>query len=121
MGNCKAKNRRGKKCGGYAGADGYCFQHSPGRAAQRAAAHKLGGRLRHGGDSTTIGEVVTVKDAMRILSYTLQELLPMGNGIARARTLISVALAFSKLVEVGEMETRLAAIETTLKTREAGR
>jgi hypothetical protein len=64
--------------------------------------------------------VVTVKDAMRILSYTLAELLPMGNGIARARALISCALAFAKIVEVGEMETRLAAIETTLKSREAG-
>ena len=71
--------------------------------------------MRHGGDSTTIGEVVSVKDAMRILAYTLQELLPMGNGIARARALISVALAYAKLIEVGEMEVRLTAIEQILK------
>jgi hypothetical protein len=41
----------------------------------------------------------------------------MENSVARSRTLISGALAAAKLLEVGEQEERLAAVESALGPR----
>jgi len=120
---CKAKTKSGARCAMAAmtGA-AYCFTHNPKAAAARAKAHKLGGartRVGHGGDGSTIpGNVTTIAQAMTILDYTLRELLEMENSIQRARALIALVGGYVDAVKVGEIESRLLAIEAVLKARE---
>jgi hypothetical protein len=59
--------------------------------------------------------VKTVDDVLAVLDYTMAEMLVQENGIVRARALISLALAYLKGLEVGELEERLEAIEIALK------
>lgn len=121
---CKAKTKAGVQCSNGGGESGYCFVHNPAEAVKRASARKRGGVHRaaqHGGDSTTIpDDVKSVADVLKVLQYTLQELIVQPNGVIRARALISCAMGFLKALEVGELETRLEQVEAILKSREAG-
>ena len=113
---CKQTTKTGKRCQArpIKGGD-YCFTHSPKHAAARAAAHKLGGertRTPHGASLDLIPkDINTIQDARQILLYTLQEILPMENSIARARVLIALFDSFAKAIEIGELENRIAALE----------
>jgi hypothetical protein len=59
--------------------------------------------------------------ASRLLEVVGVDLLGLENSIARGRTLISLVLAGAKLLEIGEHEERLAAVEATLGKRRADR
>ena len=56
----------------------------------------------------------TVADIRRILEIGVLDTLGLENSIARARTLAYLAMTAIKLLEVGEMEQRLAALEAAL-------
>lgn len=116
---CKAKTKRGQPCGAAAGRSGYCAFHDPAHGKARAEGRKRGGQNRttpHAGDESKLpAEVRSVPDVMAILDYTMRELLPQDNGIARARVLVSLALAYLRALDVGELEGRLEAIEQALK------
>jgi hypothetical protein len=59
----------------------------------------------------------TVTAIRRVLEVALLDLMSMENSVARSRTLISGALAAAKLLEVGEQEERLQALEAALGPR----
>jgi hypothetical protein len=59
----------------------------------------------------------TVTGIRRVLEVALLDLMSMENSVARSRTLISGALAAAKLLEVGEQEERLQALEAALGPR----
>ena len=124
MKKCKAKKRNGQPCGAAAGPSGYCGFHDPQHGKARALGRKRGGQLRatpHAGDLAKLpAEVRSVPDVMTVLDYTLRELLPQENGIARARALIAWALAACRVLEIGEIETRLAQIEAALGLAQKG-
>lgn len=120
MAQCKAKTASGEKCRVPAmKGSPYCFTHSPEVGAARAMARKRGGqrrRVSHYGDESIIPrEVKTLEDANKILAYTLAEVVPMENSIARARVLLALYDSFVKSFEIGELEKRIQALEAISK------
>jgi hypothetical protein len=119
---CKAKTKSGGPCKAQAMQAGqYCFTHDPASGKARATARKLGGmrnRTGHSGRAEILpATVTTIREATRILDYTLAEIIPMENSIARGRLLIALVAGYINAFEIGELENRLAAIETALKAR----
>lgn len=117
---CTAKTTSGKRCAAKVlTGSRFCFAHDPSQGAKRAQARKRGGernRTPHNGDESIIpSDMNTLADAKKILAYTLAEILPMENSIARARVLLSLFDSFVKSFEIGELEERIAALEATIK------
>ena len=121
---CRARKENGEACqqpplrGGE-----FCFWHDPDHAKEAAEARRLGG-LRRRRESTVAGAyefegLETVAQIRRLLGIAAVDLLGLENSIARARALISLSLAAAKLLEVGEMEERLEALEAAVKARPA--
>ena len=117
---CTAKTTRGP-CKAQAMKGGYCFTHDPASGAARATARKLGGqrnRTAHAGQADLLPATVkTIRDATKILDYTLAEIIPMENSIARGRLLIALVAGYINAFEIGELENRIMAIENALKAR----
>jgi hypothetical protein len=92
--------------------------HSPDHAAEAAEARKLGGLRRR--RETTLAVAYdfeglgSTESIGRIIEIATLDALGLENSIARCRVLIAAALAASRLLEVGELEARLSALEATL-------
>jgi hypothetical protein len=56
-----------------------------------------------------------VRDLRRLLEVVAFDLLGLDNGVARDRAVIALVLAGAKLLEVGELEERVAALEAAVK------
>ena len=96
----------------------YCLMHSPEHAEEMAEARRLGG-LRRRREVAVSGAyefagLQTVADIRRILEIGVLDTLGLENSIARARTLAYLAMTAIKLLEVGELEQRLAALEAAI-------
>ena len=105
----------------------FCFWHSPDHVEEVAAARKLGGQRRRR-ESTLAGAyeiraLDTVSGIRRVLEIVTFDGLGMEISVARGRLLIAAMQALTKLLEIGELEERLAAVEAALKPRlvKAGR
>jgi hypothetical protein len=119
--NCKAKTKGGSPCRMKAiQGQRYCFTHDPEQAQARAKARKLGGernRTPHGGSAAELpSKIRTMDDLRAVYDYTLAEIIPMENSIPRARLLLAIVEQGIKLFEVGEIEQRLAALESMRST-----
>jgi hypothetical protein len=93
----------------------YCFWHSPEHIDEAAEARRLGG-LRRRREVTVAGAygidgLETVADIRRILMIVAVDTLGLDNSVHRSRVLIALAAAAAKLLETGEMEQRLVALE----------
>jgi len=120
---CKAKTTNGQPCQAQAiKGEKFCFIHSPTQGAARAKARKKGGernRTPHAGNPETIpASVRTIDDVLKVLDYALAESMPLENSIQRGRLIVAIASAFVEAIKTGELESRLAAIESALKARE---
>jgi hypothetical protein len=96
----------------------YCLWHSPDREEEAAEARRLGG-LRRRREKTVSGAfdlagLDTVQSIRRLVEIAAIDSLGLENSIARSRTLISAALAAAKLLEVGELEARIAQLEAAV-------
>ena len=93
----------------------YCFAHDPERAEEAAEARRLGGlRRRREGTLALAYELPgldSVAGIRRLLEVVVVDGLGSEQGIARLRVLIAAAGAATKLLETGELEERLAALE----------
>lgn len=94
----------------------YCFWHEPAKAEEAQEARRLGG-LRRRREQTLAGAfdlsgLDSVASIRRIIEIALLDVVGLENSIARARVLIAGALAAAKLLETGELEARLAALES---------
>lgn len=121
---CKAKTTNGQPCQAQAiKGSAFCFTHDPASGAARAKARKRGGerrRVPHAGNPETIpASVRTIDDVLKVLDYALAESMPLENSIQRGRLIVAIASAFIEAIKTGELESRLAAIESALKAREA--
>ena len=58
-----------------------------------------------------------MEQVRRILQIAVLDTLALDNSIARARTLAYLAQVSVKLLETGEVEERVAALEQTLRPR----
>lgn len=93
----------------------FCFAHDPERATEAADARRLGGlrRRREGTVSVAydLPGLDTVVGIRRLLDIVVVDGLGLDSGIARLRVLIAAAAAATKLLETGELEERIAALE----------
>ena len=99
----------------------FCFWHDPDYAEEAEQARKLGGQRRRREKITEgaydLEGLVSIAALRRVLEVALLDALGLENSVARSRVLISGVLAGAKLVEVGEMEERMAAVEAALGPR----
>lgn len=100
-----------------------CFWHDPSKADDVAEAQRLGGIRRRrertiasAYDFTGLG---TVESIRRVLEIATTDALGLDNGVPRIRTLIAAAQAATKLLETGELEQRLAALESVIAASRA--
>jgi hypothetical protein len=106
----------GRRCRAPALRDGsFCFWHDPEKAEEVAEARRLGGHRRRrertlavAYDLAGLGSIDAIR---RIIEVAIFDVLGLDNSLNRARVLISGALAAVKLLETGELEERLAALE----------
>jgi len=99
----------------------WCFAHDPERAEDAAEARRLGGLRRRREGTVTVAYDLpglnSVADIRRVLDIVVADALGLDSGIARLRVLIAVATAATRLLETGELEARLSALEAALESR----
>ena len=99
----------------------YCFSHDPERAADAAEARRLGGLRRRKEGTIAVAYDLpgldTVAGIRRLLDIVVTDGVGLDNGIPRLRVLISTAVAATNLLKVGELEERLAALESAVLHR----
>jgi hypothetical protein len=98
-----------------------CFWHAPETAEDAADARRLGGqrRRREKVVSETYGltGLATVTDIRRVLDLALLDALALDNSIARARVIVQIAMAATRLLDPRELEERLLAYEKAASVR----
>ena len=117
---CKAHTKRGTRCPNAAGPDGFCFTHSPTRAAERKAARKLGGfnrRRRVSGDEAV--QVKDMADVLRLINAVIVDVWQLENSPARGRVLLGAADMAIKALTNGELEERVRVLESRLNSGNA--
>lgn len=93
----------------------FCRMHSPEHAREVQEARRLGG-LRRKRESTIstayqFESLNSVEGIRRIVEVAVLDTLAMENSIARARTLAYLAQVALHTLEVGDLESRIAALE----------
>lgn len=122
---CKARRDDGLPCRATPTRSGFCFWHDPELAAEAAEARRLGG-IRRRREGAVAGAydyegLDTVEKIRRVFDIAAIDALGMDTSVAKVRALIAVGLAAVKLLEVGEYEERLRALEAALGPRLAGK
>jgi len=122
---CAGQNDRGEPCGmAPLKGETWCFSHHPDRARERMAASKRGGRRnRVAGTVLTLAEdenalpleLGDMKAVQAALNLVWRDTLRQENSGQRSRTLVAVALAAMKALEVGEYEERIRALEQAVQ------
>ena len=106
---CRAPALRGKVL---------CYWHDPDKAEEAAESRRIGGLHRRKARSVAtiydFSGLRTVESAQRLLETAAIETLALENSIARNRTLISAAAGAGKLIEAGDLDARLTAVEAAV-------
>jgi hypothetical protein len=99
----------------------FCFWHNPETQVEAAEARKLGGRRRHREGALAgayeVDGLASSADLRRVLEIALYDTLGLENTIPRTRTLVAIVQMGARLLEVAELEERLAMLEATLQPR----
>ena len=116
---CRARNARGEPCASPPLVGGeFCRMHDPTQKAEVAEARKLGGFRRRKEVAVALSYDFEGLDSTgkirRLLEVAVMDTLAMENSIARSRTLGYLAQHASRLLEVGELEERITALEATV-------
>ena len=102
----------------------FCFWHDPEHAKEASEARRLGGLRRRKEKvvegSYAIEGLENISQVRRLVEIAVLDTLALENSIARSRALIAAASTAVKLLEAGEFEERLDALEETVRSR-AGR
>jgi hypothetical protein len=119
---CGARNQQGDPCGQPPLLESaYCFWHDPETAEEAKQARRLGGQRRKREKVLqgiyNVGELDNVADLRRVLQIAIVDTLGLDNGIQRNRTLGSLVLAGTRLLEVGELADRVAELEAAMAKR----
>ena len=119
---CNARTSRGDPCQVLArGENGLCLWHDPELAEVAREARRLGGQRRKREATVQaaydIAGLTTIPEIRRIVEIAVSDLLGAENTVQRARTLLSAAQVAARLLETGEFEARLEAIESVIGTR----
>ena len=116
---CGTRKEDGSACEAHALRDGsFCFWHSPDHSEE---ARRLGGQRRRRErvvsgvyDFEGLGSVASVR---RLVEVAVVDTLGLENSVARNRALAYLAQTATGLLEKGELEERLAAIEALMAPR----
>jgi hypothetical protein len=123
---CQARRADGQSCRAAPLVDrDFCAVHDPANAEAMGEARRLGG-LRRKREVTLAGAydfegLTSVPQLRRLLEVAAFDLLSMDNSIPRARVIVAVVLAGAKLLEVGELEERIAALEAAVQSSQGQR
>jgi hypothetical protein len=102
----------------------YCWAHDPEHQEDAAAARRAGGQVKkkHGtlGLIYDLSGVQTVPDIRRWIELALFETVSLDNSIARNRVILSGAQAAAKLLETGELQGRVEALEAIVQRQGRG-
>ena len=103
----------------------FCLWHDPDHADEVAEARRLGGLRRRKekavSDAYDFQGLSEVGQIRGILEIAVLDTLSLENSIARSRTLAYLAQVALKVVEVGDMQERLASLEAAMGPRLARR
>src|ERR1035437_5655846 len=106
---CRAAPLRGES---------FCFWHSPDTADDLAEARRMGGLHRRKKRTVAaiygFGGLRSIEDHQALLETVVIETMTLENSIARNNAVTRMILAGSKLIELSDLATRVAAIEATL-------
>ena len=99
----------------------FCRMHSPEHIKEVQEARRLGG-LRRKRESTIasayrFASLNSVEDIRRIVLIAVLDALSLENSMSRARTLAYLAQVALRMLEVGEIEERVAALEELAKVK----
>ncbi len=113
---CAGRNARDEPCAAPPLSEGdYCLMHDPARRGEVAEARRLGGFRRRKESAVALTfdfeGLDTVPKIRRLLEVAVMDTFAMENSIARNRTLGYLAQQALRLLEVGELEDRLATLE----------
>jgi hypothetical protein len=117
--SCAGLTPDGRRCRSWPiRGEGFCLWHSPDREEEAAEARRLGGLRRRrekavSGAYDLVG-LDSVQAIRRVLEIATIDALGLENSLARSRTLISAAVAAARLLETGELEARIEALETAV-------
>jgi hypothetical protein len=93
----------------------FCFFHSPETAEEAAEARRLGGLHRRKKKSVAaiygFAGLRTISDSQTLLETAAIETLAIENSINRNRTLATFVATAAKLIELGDLADRVAALE----------
>ena len=93
----------------------FCFWHAPQTAEEAAEARRLGGLHRRKKKSVAaiygFAGLRTISDSQTLLETAAIETLAIENSINRNRTLATFVATAAKLIELGELADRVAALE----------
>jgi hypothetical protein len=97
----------------------HCFWHSPETAEEAAEARRVGGLHRR--KKKTVASIYgfhglrTIEDLQSLLETAAVETMALENTIARNRAIGGFISVGAKLIEVGDLEARLALLEVALE------
>lgn len=119
---CSQRLKNGQQCRAGPIADSeYCFFHSPEHQEEAAEARRLGGvrrrRERVVSSAYDVEGLDSIPKLRRLVEVAVLDTLGLENSVARNRTLAYLAQTGWKLLEAGEFEERLQALEAALRTR----
>lgn len=119
---CEAHNARGLPCSAAPLVDArFCFAHDPEHADEAAAARRSGGlRRRREGTIKLAFELEpldSVAGIRRLVDAIVTDALALDAGVPRLRTLIAASNLATKLLELGELEDRVARLEGRTRVR----
>ncbi len=113
---CTTRRKDGHPCNASPMRDlPFCFWHAPEKEEEVAEARRTGGYRRRKERTLTgaydVGPLDSVEGIRRIFEIVVFNGLSLEISIAQGRLLISAGLALAKLLEVGELADRVAALE----------
>ncbi len=120
--NCRAETGKGEPCRQAPLQESeFCFWHSPDHTTEAAEARRLGG-LRRRKEKAVSGAydvegLATVDQIRRLIEIAVLDTLSMENSIARSRTLGYLGQVALKVLEVGDFQERLQALEAAIGPR----
>jgi hypothetical protein len=95
-----------------------CYNHSPRSAHLRRASRAKGGQRRRIPNASLPAPVATIAELQAHLGRAIADALMHNNTLNRSGVVARLVLAAVKLLEVGELERRLADVERRLEEEE---
>jgi hypothetical protein len=96
----------------------FCFWHSPDTADELTEARRMGGLHRRKKRTVAtiygFGGLRSIEDHQALLETVVIETMTLENSIARNNTVTRMIATGAKLIELGDLATRVAAIEAAL-------